>query len=203
MANKQKKKSKNLPSLRAIKQLMEKIAKNNGIPEQAKDTWNHSKCVWRFAQEIASHAFKNGYRVDLEFLRIACLTHDIGRMVTGSKASKKLKDPIYHGKEGYKICKKAGFPEKLARVCMRHIGGTGLPKKVNIRYGLARKNTFAETLEEKILGYADLRTFTIGGTPQIVSFKRAYKRFKQFKGAGQRMKKAHQFIKKITKGKIK
>jgi len=195
--------SKKLPSLKQIKKLMEKIAQNNGIPKQAKDTWEHSKCVWRFAKKIAKYAMANGYAVDLNFLKIACFVHDIGRMVTGSKKTKELKDPIYHGIGGYKICKKAGFSERLARVCQRHIGGTGLPKKINIQYGLAKNDTFAKTLEEKILGYADLRTFGTGGIPQIVSFKKAYNRFKKYPGAEERIKKAHQFIKKITGEKVK
>lgn len=182
---------------------MERVARNNGILEQVEDTWSHSESVWRFAREIAKQAIARGFVVDLKFLEIACFTHDIGRMVTGGAASKELTDPIYHGMYGFRICKKAGFPEKLCRVCMRHTGGTGLSKTVNVKYGLAQKDTFAETLEEKILGYADLRNFTINGVHQTVSFRKAYNRFKQYPGAGQRIKKAHQFIKKITGGKVR
>jgi putative nucleotidyltransferase with HDIG domain len=193
----------NLPSLQKIKVLMEKIARRNGISKQAKDTWRHSRAIFHFAEEIAKCAIKNGFRVNLKFLKIACFTHDIGRMVTGSRATEELKNPIYHGIEGYKICKKAGFKEKLARVCQRHTGGTGLPKSENIKYRIARKDTFAETLEEKILGYADFRTFGIDGVPKIVSFQKAYNRFKKYPGAEQRIKKLQKFIKKITGRKIK
>jgi len=193
-----------LPSLTWIKKLMTKVAKENGIPGQVKDTWRHSTVVWRFADKIAKLAIKNGYRVDRKLLKIAAYSHDLGRMVTGSRASMILKDAVYHGYEGYRILKQLGYP-KLAEFCRRHLGGSGLSWQINKKYGLGSNNTFAKTLEEKILAYADARTFFVKRKgPEIRPFKIAYNRFKVYPyGAGRRLKENHKLIKKITAGKIK
>ncbi len=193
-----------LPSLSQIKNLMNKIARANGIPEQVENTWRHSAVVWRLADRIALLAIKNGYPVDRRLLKLAVYVHDLGRMVTGSAGSKILKDPVYHGYEGYKILKKFGYP-KLAEFCRRHLGGSGLPRQVNRRYSFGTSDTLARTLEERILAYSDARTLFIKGRgPSIGSFETAYRRFKVYPyGTGERLRASQRLIKEITKGRVK
>lgn len=191
------------PTLALIKRLMQKLARENGIPGQFANTWRHSTVVWRFADKIGRLAKKNGYQVDLKFLKIAGYVHDIGRMMTGSKASKILKPAIFHFYEGCHLMKKLGYP-RLARVCISHAAGAGLDKKTNKQFGFLAKDFFPKTIEEKIVAYADSRTdYKKGRGPFIHSFNFAYQRFKRYPGCGKRLKENHQFIQKITNYQIK
>lgn len=182
---------------------MHVIARQNGIPTQAVNTWQHSAVVWKFAQKISSFAMKNGYKINLTFLKTACYIHDIGRMVTGSKASKKLKPAIGHFYAGYQIINTRGYP-KLARICICHAGGTGLDAVTNKKNGFTAMNYFPRTIEEKIIAYADMRTSWKPRTgPYIWSFDEAYKRFKRYEIPGNnRLMKIQRYIQNITNGKI-
>ncbi len=193
-----------LPSLSEIKNLMQKIAKENGVLEQVDETWDHETRVWNFSKKIADLVINNGYKVDLDFLKIACYVHDLGRMVSGSKASKELEPVIFHGLRGYELAKEQGWPEKLARACIRHMGGIGQTKEVNKEIGLGNKDTLAKTIEEKILAYSDCRTFfnEEKGKADIYPFRVAYNRFKIYPRVGELLKKNKEFIDKITGGKV-
>lgn len=191
-----------LPDLEDIKDLMQKTAKKNCILEEVEEAWDHEACVWNFSKKIADLAIKNGYKVDLDFLKIACYIHDLGRMISGSKSSKEFEPARYHGMRGYELAREQGWPEKLARVCVRHMGGAGQPKDVNREIGFGNKATLATTTEERILAYADSRTFF---NPEkrradIYPFKVAYDRFKVYPDAGELLLKNHDFVKKITRG---
>lgn len=94
-----------LTTLVKIKEIMTKIADENEIHSQVNNTWRHSIIVWRFAYKIAKLAIKNEYNIDLKLLKIACFSHDIGRMITGGKGSKILKPAIFHFYEGYYLLK--------------------------------------------------------------------------------------------------
>jgi len=189
-----------LPTLSQIKKLMIKVATEHRIKKQVDSTWRHSTVVWQLAKKIAGLAIKNGYQVNLKFLKAGAYSHDIGRMATGSMGSVVLEPARNHFFEGYGIMKKAGYP-KLARVCVCHALGGGLSKKFNKDNGFIAGNFFPKTIEEKIIAYADARVYwkkSIGS--YIWTFKEAYNRFKKYPGAGSRLKKNHQFINNITKG---
>ncbi len=191
-----------LPTLVQIKKLMNKIASRNGIRKQVKNTWCHSIIVWRFADKIFRLSQKNGYKVDRKFLKVGCYVHDIGRMVTGSKGSKKLQPDIFHFYEGYKIMKVQGYP-RLARLCVSHACGAGLDKNTNKQYSFIAKDFFPRTIEEKIIAYADARIdYKKGIGPCLWPFAKAFNKFKKYPGVGKRLKQNHQFVQKITKGKI-
>ncbi|MDD3887360.1 MAG: HDIG domain-containing protein [Patescibacteria group bacterium] len=195
---------KKLPSLLQVKSLMKKIAKENGISEQVDETWDHETVVWNFSKKIANLAIKNGYKIDLDFLKIGCYIHDLGRMISGSKASKELQPAIYHGLRGYELAKKMKWPEKIARVCIRHMGGVGQTKEVNKKIGLGNKDTLAKTIEEKILAYSDCRTFfnVEKNKADIYPFKISYNRFKAYPRVGKILMKNKEYIDKITGGKL-
>lgn len=192
-----------LPTLVQIKRLMQSLAKENRITKQFSNTWRHSTIVWHFAHNIATLAIKNNYDVDLKFLKIICYIHDIGRMITGSKGSKILKPGIFHFYDGYYLMKKLGYP-KLASVCVSHATGIGLNKTINKRYGFISKDFFPQSIEEKIIAYADSRTNykkSVGAF--IDSFAFSYNRFKKYPGVGRKLNENHQFIQKITNYQIK
>ena len=97
------------------------------------------------AMRIA-HVFKaKGYKVDLKLVESGALLHDIGRGQTHG---------IEHGAVGGQIARKLGMPMELAHIIERHVGA-GLTSEEVRRNGLPKGSYIPETLEEKIVCYAD------------------------------------------------
>ncbi|MFH1402971.1 MAG: TIGR00295 family protein [Candidatus Altiarchaeota archaeon] len=102
----------------------------------------HCKTVSRLAKRIAEKIRSSGHKVDVDFVETAALLHDIGRGVTHG---------IRHGIEGSDILR--DHPE-YARVCRNHLGG-GIDRNEAAELGLPSGDYIPETLEEKIICYAD------------------------------------------------
>ncbi len=100
--------------------------------------------VSKFAKEIAQKIRDNGYEIDVDFVEIAALLHDIGRCKTHG---------IRHGIEGARILRRLKL-EKFARVCETHIGA-GLTREEAKSLGLPEGDYLPETLEEKVVAHAD------------------------------------------------
>ena len=107
----------------------------------------HSKKV----QEMAFRIAKKIEGVDLEFVKISALLHDIGRFSSPST--------IRHGVVGGEILRKEGY-EKLAQLTERHLG-IGITKEdiINQKLDLPEKDFVPITIEEKIVAYADNLVF--------------------------------------------
>jgi uncharacterized protein len=105
----------------------------------------HSKKVAKIALEIACELKKNGFEVDVELVERGALLHDIGRSVTHG---------LEHGYFGGKILRKEGESEEVARVVERHVVG-GISREEAELMGLPARNFIPETIEEKIVSYAD------------------------------------------------
>ncbi|MBI5038102.1 MAG: HD domain-containing protein [Candidatus Kerfeldbacteria bacterium] len=192
-------KSAKVPSLSEIRKWMTRLAREHHIPQQARDTWSHSLLNWKFADRIAKILTKRGIPVDRHFLKVACMVHDIGRMVTGSKASVELMDATYHAFIGYRLVKRKGYGEKLARVCIVHMGGTGLDARVCKQYKFIGRDFFPTSIEEKILAYADARnTYSAKQGRHIGSFRRAYHRFAQYGKSVERLAAIHEELQLLT-----
>jgi uncharacterized protein len=109
------------------------------------DVIKHSLAVSQLALKIGKKVKENSYKIDLKFLKMASLLHDIGRSKTHG---------ISHGIEGGKILRKFNFPEEFARVCENHLGA-GISKEEARKVGLPPRDFIPETLEEKIIAHAD------------------------------------------------
>jgi uncharacterized protein len=107
----------------------------------------HCKAVARLAVEIADEVKKNGLKVDLELVEIGALLHDIGRSETHS---------VDHGLVGSRIAESSGMPEQIVSIIKKHIGG-GIPPTEARRLGWPDDVYVPQTLEEKIVCYADKR----------------------------------------------
>jgi len=102
----------------------------------------HCEAVSNYAVSLARKIRDRGHKVDVEFIEVAALLHDVGRSKTHG---------IDHGLAGAKILSDhPGF----ARVCERHIGA-GLTKEEAEELGLPKKDFLPETIEEKIIAHAD------------------------------------------------
>ena len=94
---------------------------------------------------IANTYKKKGYKVDVRLVEAGALLHDIGRGQTHG---------IEHGAIGGQTARRLGMPMELAHIIERHVGA-GLTTDEAHRNNLPRGNYVPETLEEKIVCYAD------------------------------------------------
>ena len=104
----------------------------------------HCKSVSNLAVKLAG-SLKNCDKIDMELVKIGGLLHDIGR----SKTHK-----IDHGLVGADIVRSFGLSESIIRIVERHVG-TGIPADEAVKLGLPNRDFIPETLEEKIVSYAD------------------------------------------------
>jgi len=106
---------------------------------------NHIEMVTKKALEIGKKLKEKGFKVDLELLEIGSYLHDIGRSVTHG---------VGHAVESARIIKDLGFSEPIIRLVERHVGA-GITAEEAEKLGLPKRDYIPETLEEKILAYAD------------------------------------------------
>jgi uncharacterized protein len=101
--------------------------------------------VTKVALRIANAFKAKGYRVDVKLVEAGSLLHDIGRGQTHG---------IEHGVVGGQTARRLGMPMELAHIIERHVGA-GLTVDEARRNNLPRGNYVPETIEEKIVCYAD------------------------------------------------
>ena len=106
---------------------------------------DHCISVTKIATNMAEELSKRGFKVDLQLIEAGALMHDIGRSRTHS---------VEHGAVGGEIARKLELPEHLSRIIERHVGGGITPEEAD-RIGMRHGNYVPETLEEKIVAYAD------------------------------------------------
>jgi len=105
----------------------------------------HCKTVAKLAVEMARVLQKRGFTVDTELVEIGALLHDIGRSKTHS---------VDHAIAGAKIAESVGMPDAVTRIIERHVGA-GIPQGEAMELGWPKKSYLPETLEERIVAYAD------------------------------------------------
>ncbi|MEM3054326.1 MAG: TIGR00295 family protein [Candidatus Bathyarchaeia archaeon] len=105
----------------------------------------HCEAVTELAVEIAKACKKRGLNVNLELVEVGALLHDIGRAKTHS---------VHHAFKGSQIGKTLGLPEPIISIIKRHVGG-GITAKEAKKLGWPKDIYTPQTLEEKIITYAD------------------------------------------------
>lgn len=106
---------------------------------------NHCKAVEKVATEIAEACRKRGLNVDVKLVQVGALLHDIGRSKTHS---------VEHAIVGAEIARSLNLPEAVISIIERHVGG-GITMEEAENLGWPVKSYVPETLEEKIVTYAD------------------------------------------------
>ena len=101
--------------------------------------------VSKIAVRIARRLKDKGHDVDVELVEIGAILHDIGRSTTHGTD---------HAAVGGEMVRKLGVAETVARIVDRHIGA-GIPEDEARALGLPEGVYVPETLEEKIVCYAD------------------------------------------------
>lgn len=149
--------SEQLPSKRKALKLLFEAGCSHAVVE-------HCKAVAAVAVKIARACEKKGLNVDIQLVEIGALLHDIGRSRTHS---------VNHAVVGMEIAESLGLPDKIVSIIGRHIGG-GITVDEARRLGWPVKSYVPQTLEEKIIAYADkliegLRTVPIEQTLEKLS----------------------------------
>ena len=94
---------------------------------------------------LANQLIFRSYDIDIRLVEIGALLHDIGR----SRSHE-----VDHAARGVEIAREMGLPENLVHIIERHIGA-GIPEEEAQELGLPEGHYVPETLEEKIVAYAD------------------------------------------------
>ncbi len=118
-----------------------------GLEEKVRE---HCIAVADFALRIAEEVVKNGHNVDREAVILGALLHDIGRAITH--------DPFEHFLKSAEILRSEGFEEKIVRIAERHFSA-GISAEEAKKLRLPEKDYIPESIEEKIVSFADNLTF--------------------------------------------
>jgi len=113
-----------------------------GCPKSVID---HCIVVSNLAAAIAKACERRGIPVDVKLVEIASLLHDAGRSVTHD---------VRHGVLGGALARANGFDDRIARIIETHVGA-GIPEEEAEVIGLPKRDFMPETIEEKIVAYAD------------------------------------------------
>ena len=166
--------SKGLPSREQTIELLQK----NKCP---KTVIVHCKAVADLSVEIASELINKKFKVNLQLVESGALLHDIGR----SKSHK-----VDHGLVGAKIVESEGLPKEVANIVKRHVGG-GISSEEATRFGWPKDDYMPQTIEEKVVSYADKRIDKNKRVPIDLEIKRLNVDHKE---AAERVRKLHEEI---------
>lgn len=118
------------------------LLRESGCPE---NVIKHCEAVADLAIELAKKCIEKGVNVNLELVEIGALLHDIGRAKTHS---------VHHAVVGVQIARNLGLPEPIIAIIKRHVGG-GITAQEAKRLGWPKDVYIPQTIEEKIVAYAD------------------------------------------------
>jgi len=107
----------------------------------------HCEAVSDYALRLAKAFEKKGRNVNIRLVEIAGLLHDIGRSKTHT---------VDHAMVGAQIARSLRQPDSIVRIIERHAGG-GITRNEARRLGWPVRDYVPQTLEEKIVCYADKR----------------------------------------------
>lgn len=105
----------------------------------------HSEKVAEVVSRLLQKLKDRKIHANTDLALAGAMLHDIGRTKTHQAS---------HGLEGAEIVRKSGFPEDLARVVERHVGG-GIGKGEAKKMFGVEDDLSPKTIEEKLVSYAD------------------------------------------------
>jgi uncharacterized protein len=108
---------------------------------------NHCIAVANFATQLAAKLKARGYPVDLELVEAGALLHDLGRSKTNT---------VDHSVVGAQLAQALQLPPSIVDIIKRHVGA-GITAEEADALGWPKDTYIPQTLEEKIVCYADKR----------------------------------------------
>jgi len=119
-----------------------KILQKNGCSTKV---ITHCQAVAALALEIAEKFKAKKYPIDLSLVETGALLHDLGRSKTHS---------VNHAIEGMKLAQTEDLPDTIINIVKRHVGA-GITSEEAEQLNWPKDNYIPQTLEEKIVCYAD------------------------------------------------
>lgn len=175
--------SKPLPSR---EQAILLLQKNNCSPQVI----SHCKAVAALSLELAGQLQKKGLKLNLKLVETGALLHDIGRSKTNG---------VEHGVVGAQIAESEGLPQALVRIIKRHVGG-GITNEEAAALGWPRDVYVPDSLEEKIVSYADKVVDNSKGTRVSIEVEVERLEAKGLKDSAERVRKLHEEITALLSG---
>jgi uncharacterized protein len=117
------------------------LHKNNCPPQVIR----HCLSVADLAIETARELLAKGLKVDVELVEAGAILHDLGRSKNHT---------VGHGVVGAQMAQSLGLPQPLVNIIKRHVGG-GISAEEAAVFGWPKDSYMPQTLEEKIVCYAD------------------------------------------------
>lgn len=153
----------------------------------------HSQMVERLTNKIGQLITANNgtpLKVNFEIMRMGALLHDIGRSKTHN---------IQHVTEGVKIAQKLNLPPDVIHIIECHVG-SGLTPEEAFEVGLEKKNYFPQTLEAKLVAYAD----NLIAENRQISLSEGIRRYmeKGLATAAERLEESHRYLTELAGTKI-
>ena len=130
--------SKRLPSEKTALKLLTQAGCSKNVIE-------HCKEVADFAVEIAEACKEKKFKVNVDLVRVGALLHDVGRAKTHS---------VDHSIAGAQIAKEWSLSDAIVSIIERHVGG-GITENEAKKLGWPLKSYVPESIEERIVAYAD------------------------------------------------
>jgi uncharacterized protein len=106
---------------------------------------NHCIAVTELSLDLAKKLQAKGLKIDLTLIEVGAMLHDLGRSETHT---------VNHSLVGVQIAKKIGLPDSVVNIIKRHVGA-GISCDEADWLGWPKDNYIPQTLEEKIVCYAD------------------------------------------------
>lgn len=105
----------------------------------------HCIAVADLAVETAYKLAAKGQKIDAELVEAGALLHDLGRSKNHT---------VDHAIVGAQIAQSTGLPDSVIRIIKRHVGA-GITAEEAARFGWPKDIYMPQTLEEKVVSYAD------------------------------------------------
>ncbi len=125
----------------------------------------HSEKVVEVTKSLIERLKEKRIHVNEELLLSGAMLHDIGRTKTHG---------VEHGFMGANILRERGYPEELALIAERHVGG-GLGKSEAKKIMGVERDLSPRSIEEKIVSYAD----KLVDVSQQIPFSRVLKYYRR------------------------
>jgi uncharacterized protein len=122
-------------------QAIELLHENNCPPQVIR----HCVAVAEVAVETADKLSEKGYKINIPLVEVGALLHDLGRSKTHT---------VDHSLVGAQIAQNVGLPEPVVRIIKRHVGA-GITSEEAEKLGWPKDTYMPQTLEEKVVCYAD------------------------------------------------
>ncbi len=145
----------------------------------------HCKGVSQLAVEAAQKCQKKGIKVDVALVEMGGLLHDLGRAKTHT---------VNHAVVGAEMAKEAGLPDAVVCIIKRHVGG-GITAAEAEKLGWPKDNYVPQTLEEKLVSYADKLVEAPERGPIELTLKKL--REEKMEASAQRVQNLHEEITRL------